>query len=153
MAELHVGDKAPSFNLEDQEHHKVRLSNFKGHKVLLYFYPKAMTSGCTKQACSVRDHLKELKKMDVVPVGVSPDDSDAQSKFDEKNHLGFELLSDVSHETAESYGVWGTKKMYGKEYEGIIRSAFLIDEKGKVAGAWYKVKPEETVSSVMSALS
>jgi peroxiredoxin Q/BCP len=153
MAKLKPGDKAPNFNLKDQTGKPWRLSDFKGKKLLAYFYPKAGTSGCTKQACSVRDAYAELSSLKVAAVGISPDSPDQQKKFDDKNSLGFPLLSDSDHAVADAYGAWGEKSMYGKKYEGVIRSAFLIDEKGKIVAAWYKVKPLETVPRVLDALN
>jgi len=152
MAELKVGDKAPAFSLPDQNGKKVSLADFKGRKLLLYFYPKADTPGCTKQACSVRDAGKDLSKADVAAVGISPDAPEKQKKFDDKYDLGFPLLSDADHKVAQAYGAWGKKSMYGKTYEGIIRSSFLIDKKGKVAQVSYKVKPLDTVPNARSAL-
>jgi len=152
MGQLKRGDKAPSFSLSDQDGNKVKLADFKGKKVLVYFYPKANTSGCTKQACSVRDAEPDLTSAGVAAVGISPDKPDQQKKFDEKHGLGFPLLSDLDHSVAKAYGAWGEKKMYGKTYEGIIRSSFLVDEKGKIVDAWYKVKPADTVPKAKQAL-
>lgn len=152
MAELKIGAKAPSFSLKDQGGRKVSLSDFKGRKLLLYFYPKADTPGCTKQACSVRDAGKDLAKADVAAVGISPDEPAKQRKFDDKYTLGFPLLSDADHKVAQAYGAWGKKSMYGKTYEGIIRSSFLIDESGKILQVSYKVKPQETVPNATAAL-
>jgi len=152
MAQLKVGDKAPAFSLQDQQGKTVTLSGFKGRKLLIYFYPKASTPGCTVQSCNVRDAKRDFTKKGVVVVGVSPDKPSAQKKFDDKYELGFPLLADAEHAIAEAYGVWGEKSMYGKKYFGIIRSSFLIDEKGKVAGAWYKVSPADTVPEALAAL-
>jgi peroxiredoxin Q/BCP len=145
MGHLNIGDTAPDFALVDQEDKTVKVSDFKGQKLLLYFYPKADTPGCTKQACQIRDARTELAEMRVAALGISPDKPGAQKKFDGKYGLGFPLLSDPDHAAAQSYGTWGEKTMYGKTSMGIIRSSFLIDEKGKILGAWYKVKPEDTV--------
>jgi len=152
MAELKVGARAPAFTLIDQEGKKVSLSDYKGKKLLLYFYPKADTPGCTKQACSVRDSAGELKKSSVAAVGISPDEPAKQKKFDDKYSLGFPLLSDPDHKVAAAYGAWGKKSMYGKTYEGIIRSSFLIDQAGKIAQVSYKVKPLDTIPNMKEAL-
>ena len=152
MAKLAPGDPAPVFALQDQQGQTVSLADFQGEKVLLFFYPKALTSGCTKQACSVRDARSELADLGVAALGISPDPVDLQKKFDTKHSLGFPLLADPDHAVAVAYGVWGEKSMYGKKYEGIIRSSFLIDENGKVIQAWYKVSPEQTVPKAKQAL-
>jgi peroxiredoxin Q/BCP len=152
MAQLKSGDPAPDFQLIDQDGKTVKLSDFNGRKLLLYFYPKADTSGCTKQACSVRDAQADLASSGVAVIGISPDDPKKLRKFDDKYSLGFPLLSDTDHAVADAYGVWGEKSMYGKRYEGIIRSSFLIDERGKVMEAWYKVSPEDTVPKAQKAL-
>ena len=152
MAKLTTGDRAPAFGLKDQDGELVRLSHFRGQRVLLYFYPKADTSGCTAQACSVRDSAAELKAAGVVPLGVSPDPPDKQARFDGKYSLGFRLLSDPEHKAAEAYGVWAEKSMYGRKYFGIVRSSFLIDARGKVIEAWYKVKPADTVPKALAAI-
>jgi len=149
---LKAGDRAPDFALEDQNGEVVRLSDYKGKKLLLYFYPKADTPGCTTQACSIRDSSADLTKRDVAALGISPDMPKAQKKFDDKYGLDFPLLSDPDHKVADAYGAWGEKSMYGKKYDGIIRSSFLIDEKGKVLQAWYKVSPADTVPSALEAL-
>ena len=152
MKNLEVGDRAPAFTLVDQHGNKVRLSQFKGQRVVIYFYPKADTPGCTTQSCAVRDALPDLRKLDAVALGISPDTPERQKKFDDKYDLGFTLLADTEHEVAEKYGVWGQKVNYGKKYMGIIRSAFVVDEKGKIAGAFYKVSPKDTVPLATNAL-
>lgn len=148
---LQVGDRAPAIGLKDQDGATVRLSGFKGRKVLVYFYPKADTPGCTKQSCNLRDITGDVG--DTVIVGISPDPPEKQKRFDEKYSLGFPLLSDPEHKVAEAYGVWGEKVNYGRKFMGIIRSAFLIDEKGKVQEAWYKVSPDNTPKNLLKALA
>jgi peroxiredoxin Q/BCP len=148
---LSPGDKAPAFTLLDQDEQKVKLTDFKGRKVLVYFYPKADTPGCTTQSCALRDIAGDVG--DTAIVGISPDAPAKQKKFDDKYSLGFPLLADTEHEVAEKFGVWGEKKNYGRTYMGIIRSAFLIDEKGKVQEAWYKVSPKDTPTNLLKALA
>ena len=148
---LAPGDKAPAINLEDQTGKKVKLTDFKGRKVLVYFYPKADTPGCTQQSCGLRDIKGDIG--DVAIVGISPDKPDKQKKFDDKYSLGFPLLADTEHTVAESYGAWGEKSMYGKKYMGIIRSAFLVDEKGKIEQAWPKISPKDTPLNLKRALA
>jgi len=152
MAHLKEGSKAPTFALQDQDGKTVKLADFKGRKLLVYFYPKADTPGCTTQSCSVRDSKKDLAKLGVAVVGISPDKPSKQLAFDQKYGLGFPLLSDADHAVAEKYGVWGEKVNYGRTYMGIIRSSFLIDENGKIARAWYKVSPKDTVPNAEAAL-
>jgi thioredoxin-dependent peroxiredoxin len=147
---LEPGDKSPDFTLPDQEGEIVKLGSFKGRKVLVYFYPKADTPGCTTQACGLRDLLGQVG--DTVIIGISPDKPAALKKFDTKYSLGFPLLSDVDHRVAEAFGVWQEKSMYGRKYMGILRSAFLVDEKGKVAEAWYKISPKDTPVKLLDAL-
>jgi len=153
MAQLGIGDKAPAFNLEDQQGNKVSLQDFKGKKLLVYFYPRADTPGCTRQACSIRDAQAVMDGSSMAAVGICPDKPGKQKKFADKYDLGFALLSDEDHQVAQAYGAWGKKKNYGKEYEGIIRSSFLIDENGKIAQASYKVKPESTVPLALDAVN
>lgn len=148
---LAPGDRAPAFNLIDQQGEKLRLSSFKGRKVLVYFYPKADTPGCTTQSCGLRDIAGEVG--DTVILGVSPDLPEKQARFDAKYGLGFPLLSDAEHTVAEAYGVWAEKNMYGRKYMGIVRSAFLVDEKGKIAEAWYKISPKDTPLKLQAALA
>jgi peroxiredoxin Q/BCP len=152
MPKLAVGDKAPNFVLKDQHDNTVRLSQFKGKPLVVYFYPKADTPGCTTQSCAVRDAAPQLKKLKTAVVGVSPDAPSKQLKFDEKYTLGFPLLADEAHEMAEAFGVWGEKVNYGRTYMGVIRSAFVIDEKAKIAAAFYKISPKDTVTRVLHTL-
>jgi peroxiredoxin Q/BCP len=152
MSELKKGAKAPPISLPDQDGKTVKLSDYIGQKLLLYFYPKADTPGCTTQACSIRDAMPDLKSLGIAAVGISPDQPKAQKKFADKYRLSFPLLSDPEHATAEAYGAWGEKSMYGKKYEGILRSSFLIDEGGEILQAWYKVSPKDTVPLAKEAL-
>jgi thioredoxin-dependent peroxiredoxin len=147
---LSSGDKAPTFTLVDQSGSKVKLSDYKGAKVLVFFYPKALTSGCTTQACGLRDVADQIG--DTAIVGISPDPPALQAKFDAKHSLGYPLLSDADHAVADAYGAWGEKSMYGKKYLGIIRSAFLVDEKGKIAEVWPKISPADTPKKLLAAL-
>ena len=152
MPRLDSGDKAPDFKLTDQNEKEVKLENFKGRKLLVYFYPKADTPGCTKQACNVRDAQEELADLGADVVGISPDAPAKQKKFDDKHGLGFSLLSDQDKAIAKAYGAWGEKSMYGKKYEGIIRSSLLIDENGRIVETWYKVSPKDTVVKALKTL-
>ena len=147
---LQPGDKAPAFTLLDQRGDKVKLSDLKGRKVLVYFYPKADTPGCTAQSCGLRDIAGEVG--DTAILGISPDPPAKQARFDQKYSLGFPLLADEDHAVAEAYGAWGEKSMYGKKYMGIIRSAFLVDEKGKIEQAWPKISPKDTPLNLKKAL-
>ena len=147
---LAPGDPAPPFRLLDQSGETVQLADFAGHRVLVYFYPKAGTPGCTTQSCGLRDVLGDVG--DTAIVGISPDKPAAQARFDQKHGLGFPLLSDLGHAVADAYGVWGEKSMYGRKYMGIVRSAFLVDGTGLVAEAWYKVSPKDTATNLLKAL-
>jgi peroxiredoxin Q/BCP len=152
MGKLSPGDPAPDFQLPDQAGKVVKLADFQGKKLLVYFFPKADTPGCTRQACSVRDAREDLAALGLAVVGLSPDAPERQRKFDAKYGLDFPLLSDPDHRVAQAYGVWAEKSMYGKKAFGIVRSSFLIDEKGKIIRSWYKVSPEDTVPLVREAL-
>ena len=147
---LKTGDKAPALSLLDQNSKKVALKDFANKKVLLYFYPKADTPGCTVQSCLLRDIRKDIGKTAII--GVSPDEPAKQLKFEKKFDLGFTLLADTEHKVAKAYKVWKKKSMYGREYMGIERSAFLIDEKGKILHAWYKISPKDTPTNLLEAL-
>jgi len=146
------GGSAPAFSLKDQSGTTVKLSDFKGKYVVLYFYPKDDTSGCTKEACAFRDEHTQLKKRGAVVLGVSPDDEKRHQKFIAKYELPFQLLVDADHQVAEKYGAWGEKSMYGRKYFGIIRSTFLIGPDGKVVKAWPKVKVEGHVDEVLAEM-
>ena len=148
---LKVGDKAPSISLLDQHEKKVTLKDFAKQKVLVYFYPKADTPGCTEQSCLLRDVRKSIGKTAII--GISPDASAKQLKFDKKFELGFTLLADTENVVAKSFKVWQKKSMYGREYKGIVRSAFLIDEHGKIEQAWYKISPKDTPKNLLKALA
>jgi peroxiredoxin Q/BCP len=152
MTTFAVGDKAPAFALKDQHGKTVRLSQYKGRKLAVYFYPKADTPGCTQQSCNLRDAMPDLTKLGVDVVGVSLDPPAKQAKFDDKYGLGFPLLADEDHAVAEAWGVWAQKSLYGRKFMGIVRSAFLIDEKGKFAGVFYKVSPKDTVPKIKGVL-
>jgi peroxiredoxin Q/BCP len=152
MEKLKPGDRAPSFELEDQDERIVKLSDFQGRKLLLYFYPRAETPGCTTQACSIKESMHEFSDIGLSAVGISPDTPRAQKKFDTKYCLGFPLLSDPDHAVAEEYGAWGQRTMYGTSTMTIIRSAFVINEEGRIIETFYDVKPEETVPRVLGAI-
>lgn len=150
MSQLSPGSPAPAIALTDQHGEQVSSAGFAGRKLLVFFYPKADTPGCTTQACGLRDVAEDIG--DTVVIGISPDLPPKLEKFDTKHDLGFTLLSDPDHQVAEAFGVWGEKKLYGKVYMGIIRSAFLIDESGKVEQAWYKISPKDTPKKLLAAL-
>lgn len=143
--ELKIGDKAPSFKCADQNGKVRSEKDFKGAPYVIYFYPRADTPGCTTQSCALSDARKDLKKLKAEVIGVSPDTPAKQKKFDDKYKLGFTLLADEEHVVADSYGTWGEKSMYGKKYFGIVRSCFVVDAKGKIAGVKYKISPKDTV--------
>jgi thioredoxin-dependent peroxiredoxin len=149
---LAVGAKAPAFSLKDAHGHTVKLSDFKGQKVVLYFYPKDDTPGCTKEACSFRDEFAQLKKRGAAVLGVSADTEKAHQKFTEKYSLPFTLLSDPEHGMIEKYGAWVEKSMYGRKYLGIARITYLIDEAGKIAHVFPKVKTDTHAQEVINAL-
>jgi peroxiredoxin Q/BCP len=149
---LQEGDAAPDIRLDDDKGKPFHLADLKGKNVVLYFYPKADTPGCTKEACEFRDNSKKFTKADTVIVGVSPDKSAAQSKFKDKFDLPFTLLADIEHKTAEDYGVWKEKSMYGRTYMGIERTTFLIGKDGKIKKVFNKVKPAGHAEEVYEAL-
>ena len=146
------GQEAPDFTLPDQDGNQVKLSELRGQPVVLYFFPKADTPGCTTQACGVRDHRSDYEGTGARVVGVSPDTVTAQRKFADKYGLDFTLLADENHEVADLYGVWGEKKMYGKTYMGVNRETFLIDSEGKVVKIFPKVSPKTHDEVVLEAL-
>jgi peroxiredoxin Q/BCP len=153
MTKLAAGDTAPPFSLPDQRGDVVRLKDFRGRKLLVYFYPEADTPGCTTQSCDVRDHREELAGLGVDVVGISPDVPEDQLAFDEKFALGFPLLADTDHAVADAWGAWGEKNLYGNVTVGLIRSAFLVDEDGRIEKTWYRVPAAETVPRALKALS
>jgi thioredoxin-dependent peroxiredoxin len=146
------GTEAPDFTLPDQDGNPVTLSELRGQPIVLYFYPKADTPGCTTQACGIRDHRADYERTGARVIGVSPDTVAAQKKFAEKYDLDFTLLADEDHSVAELYGVWGDKKMYGKTYMGVRRSTFLIDPEGVVAHVIPKASPKTHDEIVLEAL-
>jgi len=148
---LEIGDKAPDFTLPTDGGGKIKLGEFKGKKVVLYFYPKDDTSGCTAEACAFRDGIPNFRKVDAVIIGVSRDSVAAHDKFKKKYHLPFTLASDEGGKVTERYGVWVQKSMYGRKYMGIERSTFLIDEKGVIRGLWRKVKMPGHAEEVLAA--
>jgi len=149
---LKIGDKAPPFTLLDKNNQKISLKDFKEKKVVLYFYPKDMTSGCTREACDFRDAFPAFNKLKSVVIGISADSAASHNKFADKYELPFTLLSDENKEVVEKYGVWKEKSMYGKKYMGIVRTTFLIDEKGIIKNIFPKVKVAGHVEEVMKAL-
>ncbi|MCL7961535.1 MAG: thioredoxin-dependent thiol peroxidase [marine benthic group bacterium] len=150
---LNEGDIAPDFELATYGGDTIKLSDLRGRRVVLYFYPKDDTSGCTKEACGFRDNLAALEESNATVIGVSPDGVASHEKFRDKYDLNFPLLSDPDHQVAEAYGAWGTKKMYGREYQGILRSTFLIDPEGRIEKVYARVKPAEHAGQVASDLS
>ena len=153
MAELKAGQKAPEVSLETDTGEKFKLSSLKGKNVVLYFYPKANTSGCTKQACSFRDEMPHIQKAGAVVVGVSPDPIKPIASFRQKQKLNFILLSDPEHTASEAYGVWQEKSMYGRKYMGIVRTTFIIGKDGKIARIFPKVKVDGHTAEVLAALA
>ncbi len=149
---LKVGDKAPEFKLIADNGESVSLKHYRGKKIVLYFYPKDMTSGCTTEACDLRDNIKKLDKKNAVVIGVSPDDTKSHLKFKDKYDLPFTLLSDESKKMLEEYGVWQEKSMYGRKYMGVVRTTFIIDEKGKIEKIFEKVKVERHVDEILASL-
>jgi thioredoxin-dependent peroxiredoxin len=147
---LKPGDRAPDFTLLDQDGNTVNLVDLRGRKVLVYFYPKADTPGCTTQACGLRDVLGEIG--DTAVLGISPDKPEKQKRFDDKYGLGFPLLSDQDHAVADAFGAWGERSMYGRKFMGIVRSAFLVDEQGNLAEVWPKISPKDTPAKLLAAL-
>ena len=149
---LKTGDKAPDFSLISDEGKNISLKDFKGKKVILYFYPKDDTSGCTKEACSFRDNIKIVNKKNAVVIGVSKDDTKSHQKFKKKYDLPFTLLSDENLDMLKKYDVWKEKSMYGKKYMGIERTTYIIDEKGKIQDVFNKVKVDGHTEEVLEKI-
>jgi len=150
---LNEGDKAPDFSATDDKGNTVSLKDLRGKKIVLYFYPKDDTTGCTKEACDFRDNLARIKRKDAIVLGVSPDSVKKHTKFKDKYDLTFPLLADEEKKIVNDYGVWKEKSMYGRKYMGVERTTFLIDEKGKIAKIFPKVKVAGHVDEVLEALS
>ncbi|MET0557049.1 MAG: thioredoxin-dependent thiol peroxidase [Solirubrobacterales bacterium] len=149
---LEPGDRAPAFTLSDQGGKKVKLADLKGETVVVYFYPRAETPGCTTQACGIRDRGDEYRELGARVLGISPDAPEALRKFADNQKLDFTLLADPDHKVAEKYGAWGERSMYGKKYMGIIRSTFIVGPNGKIAAAFPKVQPKKHDDLVLKAL-
>jgi thioredoxin-dependent peroxiredoxin len=152
MALLEVGAKAPAFTATDQDGRTVKLSDFKGRRVVLYFYPKDDTPGCTTEACGIRDSYAEFERRGVAVLGVSPDSTASHRKFADKFTLPFTLLADTDKAIVEAYGVWGEKKLYGRAYMGTLRVTYLIDEKGRIEAVWPKVSPKSHAADILARL-
>ncbi len=148
-----VGKQAPDFTLPDENGQSVKLSSFRGKRVVLYFYPKDDTPGCTAQACGFRDNFLEIEEQNAVVIGISPDNAASHQKFRTKYNLPFILLSDPEHAVAEKYGAWGDKSFMGKKYKGILRSHFVIDEHGRIADAQRNVRAKDSPALALQALS
>jgi peroxiredoxin Q/BCP len=149
---LKAGDKAPDFKLKSDAGETINLKDYKGKKVILYFYPKDMTSGCTAEACDFRDNIKKFEKKNTVVIGVSADDTESHVKFKDKYKLPFTLLSDESKKMIKDYGVWREKSLYGKKYMGIARTTFVIDEKGKIEKVFEKVKVDGHIKELLEVI-
>ena len=147
-----TGDVAPAFELPDEAGQMVRLSDFRGRRVVVYFYPKDDTKGCTAQACGFRDAYPTITEQNAVVIGISPDGSRSHQKFKTKYDLPFILLTDEGHKVADRYGAWGEKKLYGRAYQGILRSHFVIDEAGRIVDAQHKVSPQDSVARAIATL-
>lgn len=153
MTHLKEGDKAPDINAEDQNGNPIKLSHFQGKKVVLYFYPKDDTPGCTAEACNFRDNYQDLKDKGFELIGVSADTAQKHQKFATKYDLPFALIPDTEKKVIQAYGVWGLKKFMGREYDGIHRETFVIDEKGKIAKIYLKVKTKEATEQILADFS
>ena len=150
---LENNTKAPDFTLPDEQGNFISLSSFLGKKVVIYFYPKDNTPGCTKQACAFKASFDVYRKKDIVVIGISKDSSKSHQKFKEKYELPFILLSDVDHEVMEAYDVWKEKKLYGKTYMGVTRSTYIIDEQGKIIKSYEKASPDKNATDILNDLT
>ncbi len=150
---LQIGEKAPEFALQSDEDQTIKLSDFRGQRVLVFFYPKADTPGCTTQACGFRDNFPVFEDAGAVVLGISPDPVERLAKWRAKEELPYNLLSDMDHAVADAYGVWGEKKMYGRSYQGIIRSHFVIDAGGLLEDVQYKVSPKKSIERALKQLA
>ncbi len=148
-----VGEMAPDFELQNQDGKRVKLSDYRGHKILLFAYPKAGTSGCTVQACGFRDNFAQIETSNAVVLGLSPDEPAALSKWIAEENLHYDLLSDPDHQVLEAWDAWGEKSMYGKKYMGVVRSHWIIDEDGKVLDAQIKVSPKKSIKMALNFLA
>jgi peroxiredoxin Q/BCP len=149
---LKIGDPAPDFDLLSDTGQRVKLSDFRGKRVIVYFYPKDDTTGCTKQACGFRDAYLQIEERNAVVLGISPDDEQSHQKFKTKYNLPFTLLVDEGHRVAEQYGVWGERSLYGVKYDGVIRSHFVVDEQGRLADVQVKVSPADSVQRALTSV-
>ncbi|MFC0215948.1 thioredoxin-dependent thiol peroxidase [Paenibacillus chartarius] len=152
MSTLTAGEMAPDFTLPASNGEQITLSQYRGRKVVLFFYPQDLTPSCSNEACDFRDYTAEFRQLGVEVLGISPDDLKRHGKFVEKYTLPYPLLSDEGHRIAELFGVWGPKKLYGREYMGLIRSTFLIDEEGRIAKEWRNIKVKGHVQNVLDAV-
>lgn len=152
MAYLKVGDQAPDFTAKDQNGQEINLNSHKGKKVILYFYPKDNTPGCTAEACNLRDNYSELANKGYEIIGVSPDSEESHQKFVSKYSLPFTLIADEDKSIMKAYGAWGLKKMYGKEYEGVLRTTYVIDENGEILKVFTKVKTKDHTEQILEAM-
>ncbi len=152
MAKLEPGDQAPPFRLPDQDGNPVALEDFKGGKVLVYFYPADDTPGCTKEACQFNDNLAAFQAAGVPVIGISPDAADSHQRFRNKYGLGFPLLSDPDHAVADAWGAWGERTTYGRQVTGVLRSTFLVDEDGRIERVWRNVKADGHASAILAEL-
>ncbi len=144
-----VGEQAPDFELKNQNGDTVKLSDYRGKKVILFAYPKAGTSGCTTQACGLRDNFPQFEAINMTVLGISPDEPEANLKWQEKENLPYDLLSDPDHSTLEAWGAWGEKSMYGKKYMGVIRSHWVIDENGVIVDEQVKISPKKSIEKAV----